>query len=54
MYIKCTSYPISIISGSIKVSMGACHALDPGSIPGWRVFLFLINLISKFNYLIEL
>ena len=34
---------ILMISGSIKVSMGACHALDPGSIPGWRVFLFLDN-----------
>ncbi len=36
------------ISGSIEVSMGACHALDPGSIPGRRVF-FLINYSVKLS-----
>ena len=35
------------ISGSIVVSMGACHALDPGSIPGRRVFLTIF-----YNYLL--
>ena len=38
------------ISGSIVVSMGACHALDPGSIPGRRVFLFIYKFKINFQF----
>ena len=33
--------------GGVKVSIVAFQAIDPGSIPGWRIFLFNNLLVEQ-------
>ena len=41
--LECCTYP-TFFRGSIVVSIPACHAGDPGSIPGLGVLLFFLFL----------
>ena len=49
----CTAFP-SVILGSIVVSISACHAEDPGSIPGrgvlFTIFFLFLSLFLLFLY----
>ena len=42
---------VCVVLGSIVVSISACHAEDPGSIPGWGVQIFFFFLLLQLRAL---